>query len=496
MYHDVVKGDVHISQDEGKTWERADIPSGQASMVVSHPFDTKYVGNNCIHYPKHLIASFDRPSSSRGERHITVPLIGASHGNPLKCLLLQHMWRGPCHSIRTQKSTVIFSTKEQAVNRTDGERVVMTRCVPCHCAALITFIVILQTYYTKDGFATSTSLLSETSRCQFAHSTKEFKHEAHEELIYCVAFDTESSTGVHSLSSSRLFSSTDFFEHDNKVEDLGIGKNARGVVAFAILSKFAVVALKDLTPGGEGEMLLFVTVDTKTWAKAYFPHASSARLRENAYTIVESTTHSLAVDVMLRDMSTIGTLFVSNSNGTYFVESLKDTNRNEMGYVDYESLYGVEGVGLANIVSNAQEVESRRAPKQLRTRITFDDGRSWQPVKAPSQDAEGKRVQCNPADTNVCSLHLHSVTVPHNFGRIFSSPAPGVVMGVGSIGESLNAYEESDTFLSTDAGLTWSMVRLDAHKYEFGDSGSILVVINDEESTDSVSYSTDFGRTW
>jgi len=353
-----------------------------------------------------------------------------------------------------------------------------------------------QTYYTKDGFATSKSLLSETSRCQFAHSTKDFKHDAHEDLIYCVAYDTESSTGSHSLSSSKLFYSADFFEHENKVEDLGIGKNARGVVAFAILSKFAVVALKDLTPGGEGEMILYVTVDTKTWAKAHFPHASSARLRENAYTIVESTTHSLAVDVVLQDMSTIGTLFVSNSNGTYFVESLKDTNRNEMGYVDYENIYGVDGVGLANIVSNAQEVESRRAPKQLKTRITFDDGRSWQPVKAPSQDAEGKRIHCNPADSDVCSLHLHSVTIPHNFGRIFSSPAPGVAMGVGSIGESLKPYDESDTFLSTDAGLTWSMVRLDAHKYEFGDSGSILIVIQDEESTDAISYSTDFGKTW
>ncbi len=232
-----------------------------------------------------------------------------------------------------------------------------------------------KTYYTRDAFSSdSRLLLLETTRCQFAHSSKDFKHDAHQDLIYCVAFDSTSEDGVHALSSSRLFSSTDFFESDKRVEDLGIGKNARGIVAFAIVSKFAVVALRDLSPGNNGEMLLYVTVDTNDWAQAKFPHASSAKLRENAYTIVESTTHSLAVDVMLHDHTTIGTLFVSNSNGTYFVESLQDTNRNELGFVDYENLYGVEGVGLANVVSNAADVESKRAQKILRSRITFDDG--------------------------------------------------------------------------------------------------------------------------
>ena len=69
-------------------------------------------------------------------------------------------------------------------------------------------------------------------------------------------------------------------------------------------------------------------------------------------------------------------------------------------------------------------------------------------------------------------------------------------MGVGSVGKYLKPYEECDTFLSVDAGVTWQMVRPDAHKYEFGDSGSILVVINDEDTTDEIRYSTDFGKTW
>lgn len=69
-------------------------------------------------------------------------------------------------------------------------------------------------------------------------------------------------------------------------------------------------------------------------------------------------------------------------------------------------------------------------------------------------------------------------------------------MGVGSIGEYLQPYEECDTFLSTDGGISWTMVRMDAHKYEFGDQGSILVAVNDEEGVDTVSYSTDYGKSW
>ncbi len=69
-------------------------------------------------------------------------------------------------------------------------------------------------------------------------------------------------------------------------------------------------------------------------------------------------------------------------------------------------------------------------------------------------------------------------------------------MGVGSIGPVLRGYEESNTFFSTDAGVSWTMVLPEAHKYEFGDKGGIIVAINDEETVDFVSYSTDLGETW
>ncbi|KAI0071571.1 Oligoxyloglucan reducing end-specific cellobiohydrolase [Panus rudis PR-1116 ss-1] len=463
IYHDVVEGNVYVSHNEGKSWDIADdIPKHKAAMVIEHPFDNSYafvLTRGTTHY-----RTQDRGKSWKA---FEMPIPPALVGRPLSF-----------HSDPKKYGYILYQG-------TACEKLGPFGSI-CHD----------ETYYTKDAFTSKAELLlSETSRCQFAHSSKDFRHEAHEDLIYCVAFDTSASNGMHSLSSSRLFSSTDFFQTENKVEDLGIGKNARGVVAFAIVSKFAVVALRDLSPDNNGEMLLYVTVDTKTWAKAHFPHASSAQLRENAYTIVESTTHSLAVDVILQDQSTIGTLFVSNSNGTYFVESLQNTNRNDLGYVDYENLYGIEGVGLANIVENAEEVMAHRGSKRLQSRITFDDGRTWSRLRPPTEDSEGRRIPCNPSDDS-CSLHLHSVTLPHNFGRVFSSPAPGFVMGVGSIGDHLLPYEECDTFLSTDNGVSWKMIRMDAHKYEFGDSGSVIVVINDEESTDEVHYSTNLGKTW
>lgn len=44
LYHDLDEGDVYVSQDEGKSWKRAeDLPKGQTVMVIEHPFDNRYV---------------------------------------------------------------------------------------------------------------------------------------------------------------------------------------------------------------------------------------------------------------------------------------------------------------------------------------------------------------------------------------------------------------------------------------------------------------------
>ncbi|KAK7434015.1 vacuolar protein sorting/targeting protein PEP1 [Stygiomarasmius scandens] len=109
---------------------------------------------------------------------------------------------------------------------------------------------------------------------------------------------------------------TDFFETEKNLEDLGIGRDARGVFAFTIVAKYPVIALKDMSPHSNGESHLYVTIDAKSWVKAQFPHSSSAQLKGNVYAIVESTTHSLAVDIDLRDINVVGTEYNNNSNGS------------------------------------------------------------------------------------------------------------------------------------------------------------------------------------
>ncbi|EDR05383.1 uncharacterized protein LACBIDRAFT_303346 [Laccaria bicolor S238N-H82] len=100
-----------------------------------------------------------------------------------------------------------------------------------------------ETYHTKEAFRDTPQIrLSQTSRCQFAHSSKGFNCEDLFNLIYRVAFDTSSVDGSYALSSSCLFSSNDFY-NDRKVEDLGIGKNAKDAIAIVIVSEYTVVAL-------------------------------------------------------------------------------------------------------------------------------------------------------------------------------------------------------------------------------------------------------------
>ena len=70
------------------------------------------------------------------------------------------------------------------------------------------------------------------------------------------------------------------------------------------------------------------------------------------------------------------------------------------------------------------------------------------------------------------------------------------MMGVGSVGDYLSAYENCNTYITRDGGRTWKEARVGPHLYEFGDQGALAVMVNNKDPTNHVRYSWDEGNTW
>ncbi|KAH0608049.1 uncharacterized protein H6S33_002101 [Morchella sextelata] len=436
---DAKAGNIWRSDNDGKKWQKVqDIPEGDAWDLIEHPFDKKrafILGQDTEHwYTKNQGKSWQKFKAK----------YPASYTQP-------------AFSFHAEKPNLILYA---------GRICEDDDFFGLNCKEV--------TYYTKDGFDSDMKQLrDDTHSCIFARGTEIFS-EAKDYTIVCIV------NGKDSFAEHRkLVVSDNFF--DTEVEPKLNGySTVDGLAGIAGVQKFIVAAVKSK---GTDEMALYVTDDTINWDRAEFPHDHGG-LKEDAYTILESTPYSIQVDVLTtKPMNPMGSLFTSNSNGTYFTKNLEYTNRAPEGYVDFEQVQNIQGIILANVVDNADEVaKSNSAQKKVISRISFDDGKfdTWKPLKTKDGD----------------DLHLFSVTALANGGRIFSSPAPGILMGVGNTGKYLESYTDCDLYLSDDAGLTWNRVRKEAHKYEFGGSGSIIVAINDEEMTDEVFYSINHGDDW
>ena len=428
-------GNVLRSEDAGEAWGDIDIPDGMAWDVLLHPFNKEvaYVwGKETTHW-----VTEDRGKSWRSF---------AIEGYPVP-------FRPP------------FS-----FHASDSDKVLINVCTSL-------FACEEMTYYSKDAFRTpARELRKDTRSCVFARSTPLFKTSSDDEnddRVVCVVKGEFSSPWTSR--DNRLAVSDNYFR--NEEEPLLEGdRTVQGIINIAVVKGFLVAAAG---AKGTDELAMYVTDDAKTWHRAIFP--SDHRVEEDAYTILESTNYSIQVDVMTTTpVNAMGVLFTSNSNGTYFTKNIAHTNRNYKGIVDFEKISGIQGIVLVNVVDNWEDVEqSPVAKKKIKSKISFDDGRTFSPLTAGDDE-----------------IHLHSVSEMSNSGRVFSSPAPGLVMGVGNKGRYLQDYEEGDLYVSDDAGLTWRRAVKDAHKYEFGDRGSVLLAIYDEGPTDSITYSLDHGKKW
>lgn len=330
-----------------------------------------------------------------------------------------------------------------------------------------------KSYYTTDDFNSIHVLTESAVGCYWAVGNPHFATGSDvphgmENRTVCVVL------GLKSLSryAFRLVYSDDYFANRAVEAKLQDGRPVSGVTSIAQVKRFIVAAVESK---GTTERALYVTIDAENWHRAEF---GDHKIEEDAYTVLESTDYSLQVDVLTDSYTGMGVLFTSNSDGTYFTRNIEHTNRGPRGYVDFENLAVIQGIVLVNTVQNAKEVELG-SRKEVVSQISFDDGRSFQCLEANGEH-----------------LHLHSVNSDTNLGPVFSSPAPGLVLGVGNTGSHLRARSEGNLYVSNDAGMTWRLALKGPHKYEFGDQGSVLMAVSDTKTVAKLEYSLDHGKEW
>jgi hypothetical protein len=96
-----------------------------------------------------------------------------------------------------------------------------------------------------------------------------------------------------------------------------------------------------------------------------------------------------------------------------------------------------------------------------------------------------------------CRLHLHSVTEKYRAAHVFSAAsARGLLIGLGNVGDYLRPFAHADTFLSRDAGVTWTQAARGRSVYEFGNHGTILLLAERDVHSNALMYSLDSGTTW
>ncbi|QPG76801.1 hypothetical protein FOA43_004195 [Brettanomyces nanus] len=266
----------------------------------------------------------------------------------------------------------------------------------------------------------------------------------------------------------------------------------KGIIGSTSSGEFLIVAKVN----DDSSLTAFVSVDGYNFAEAKFPHNIEVT-KQTAYTILNVNSKQIFMHVTTSSEYDLefGALLKSNYNGTSYVTSLRNVNRNRAAYVDFESVQAPEGISLLNIVSNADKVKEDHVEKRLKTMITFNDGASWNSLESPSADSEGKMYACKK-----CSLNLHSYTERLDPSRdtYSSGSALGMLFGIGNVGEYLAPMNDDTTalFFTKDAGVTWKEIRKGQYMWEFGDQGTILVIAKSAETTNTVSYSLDQGQTW
>jgi len=306
---------------------------------------------------------------------------------------------------------------------------------------------------------------------------------------------------------------------------------------FLVSAEFVLVA--KVSDESQQTVRLMVSKDGgKSFQAALLP-SGMGELEEKWYTVLDTSEGAVILHINSNSEGArdTGRIFVSDNEGYKYAQSLVDNVRSSHGECEFDKVVSVQGVYLANVVvpdrpgdqsyrkakeaaeedveeaaSSGSEVDQKhgrgynkakamKAAKEertIRSVVSFDKGAAWSYLKAPKVNSLGKPYECAGRPLEDCALHLHGTTSWDFYAPFYSSESSvGIIMGTGNVGPMLRFEpEETSTFISRDAGLTWTEAHKGAFIYEFGDHGGLIVMADDLKKTSQVLFTWNEGQSW
>lgn len=339
-----------------------------------------------------------------------------------------------------------------------------------------------------------------------------------------------------------LISTSDFMKSSRTV--------VKGANRFAMVTEYIYVARVK----SSGDVDLVMSRRDKKFATFHVVKMpATISLKNFEYNLMESWSGAVFLFIThSKGLEPYGNVYMSDASGKGFSSTLTRVPLGGNGYADIEEANSIEGVILANRYSQSpsatrpgsedddnegklkklknkasaaaklsslrnrgsQEEEtadqtnpedrlskmSEALQKQepatpIKSYISMNRGGNWNLLSAPDTTAKGKTINCH--TSKGCSLHLHSYSSPMYPVPYSHNNAVGLIMGIGNLGTQLKYdYEEINTYLSRDGGLSWIEIMNGPHILEFGDHGAIIVMAPIFKPTKTILYSWNEGMTW
>eukprot|EP00340_Litonotus_pictus_P010852 CAMPEP_0170536632 /NCGR_PEP_ID=MMETSP0209-20121228/102255_1 /TAXON_ID=665100 ORGANISM="Litonotus pictus, Strain P1" /NCGR_SAMPLE_ID=MMETSP0209 /ASSEMBLY_ACC=CAM_ASM_000301 /LENGTH=929 /DNA_ID=CAMNT_0010838013 /DNA_START=135 /DNA_END=2920 /DNA_ORIENTATION=+ len=277
-------------------------------------------------------------------------------------------------------------------------------------------------------------------------------------------------------------------------------------------------------------------------------------LSSRSYIFLDTAENSVFVHFnQFGTYSTFGNIYNSGGFGERFGLSLEYNVRNKENQCDFETIQGLEGIYIANVIdkqyleSNFGDIRNemismqdnvsqedykqgnyyssqgwilKSLDKKIQTKITFNKGGSWHRLIPPTKGVNDRTIDCfkhtgksntnsnNPiennenilnneeAQQNDCFLNLHGVS--SSFPLVYSvKSAVGLIIANGNIGRYLtNEKEHVNTYISRDGGFNWKEILQGPHIYEIGNRGAAIIFCEYNKYVDYFLYTLDEGNTF